>query len=261
MSPDDRIDRDLPAALDWEARRRAAQQPAADRAIAELAERLGPAPTLGRPRIRPLPGLSPTDARALWLLVLVALLVAATVIVLIVGAPRPTIVSHVSQRHAYALTLPSASWRVVERPGTWEPGAFIEANSPGVDYLEERGADGAIVEREYFYLSSQPVPDFMTVTDWVAGHDAVNELWQPCFEMVGAPASVVLDGVPARVATFRCEDFQGSGRAWTTIQTLAVHGERGYAFYYWPADQGADMPPTAELGAASDRWIDRFEFR
>jgi hypothetical protein len=262
MYDDERLDRTIRAALTWEADRAARSQPTLGTAAGQVAERLAPEPTLRRPRIVLFPGSEEAGRRVQPILVALILLAALMAGLAVVGAlsmAPPTTPIYSSVRHAYTIALPDRSWRVLERPGTWEPGAFLEANSPGVDYMEQVGPDGRVIEEVYVYLSSQRIPDFMTFEDWAAGHDRVNTLWQPCFVLQGAHQIGVVDGERARTGTYRCEDF-AEGVAWSTVQTLVVHGDRAYAIYLWPAAQGDDMPPPQQLVADSDSWLARIMF-
>jgi hypothetical protein len=259
MHDEDTLDRMIRTALTWEADRAARTQPSLGAAAGRLADRLEPEPTHSRPRVVAFPGLERSRWRTQPILIMVLLLAALLFGLAVVGSlSRPTVPIHTSDRHGYTLALPDHSWRVVERPGTWEPGAFIEAVSPGVDYLEQVGPDGTVIEDVYVYLSSQPVPDFMTFDDWASGHDAVNDLWQPCFELQGAHEARIVDGKAGRTGVYRCEDF--GGVAWATVQTLVMHRGRGYAIYLWPGAQGTDMPPKELLVAQSDEWLARISF-
>ena len=176
------------------------------------------------------------------------------------GAP-PDGVPFTSERHGYTVVLPDGfrGWTRIERPGTWELGEFFDASTnSGADDFELRSpTDGPAL---YVYLSSQPIPTWMTFEDWAAGHDAANRAEVPCFEPEGALGTVVVDGEPARSGTWTCENFSDSGVAWTTVQTLVAHNGRGYAIYVWPAEQGDAMPPLAELEAAAADWLSRFSF-
>lgn len=99
----------------------------------------------------------------------------------------------------------------------------------------------------------------MTFDAWAAGIDGVTTLWQPCFELQGSHDTIPVDGESARMGTYRCDNFAG-GLAWATAQTLVAHDGRGYAIYVWPAEQGAEMPPLAELRGEAERWLAGFSF-
>ena len=180
------------------------------------------------------------------------------------GVGGPNGVTYTSDRHGYSVFLPDG-WTVEERPGTWEVGEFFDANSDdGVDYFEELGADE--VPTLYVYLASQDIPDGMSFDEWVARHDVATTSEQPCFELVGSHESGLVDGETARIGTYQCEDFDGTGVPYTAVQTLAAHDGRGYAIYVWPAPLPGFQPAgweyltTAELQAAAAQWLDAIEF-
>jgi hypothetical protein len=159
------------------------------------------------------------------------------------------------------VVLPANEWRREERPGTWELGAFFEANtSSGVDYYERLDATPTGTPTYYVYLASQPIPFDMPFADWAAGHDAANAREVPCFRQVGTFEDRSVDGETARVGTHTCDDWGGPGVAWTTVQTLVIHNERGYAIYVWPFGDGDNMPPLNEIQAVAADWLSRFSF-
>jgi hypothetical protein len=166
---------------------------------------------------------------------------------------------HVSERHRYSIVLPSDEWRVLERPGEWALGAFFVGDDPGVDYLEERGSDGEIVENVFVYLSSQPIPDTMSFDHWADLHDTSNQHHAECFQLQGDFEAGVVGGETARIGTYHCADF-GDGNAWALVQTLVEHEGRGYAIYVFPGSQGAEMPAEPELRAAANDWLSRMSF-
>jgi hypothetical protein len=176
------------------------------------------------------------------------------------GGP-PDGVHFTSERHGYTVVLPDGfrGWTRIERPGTWELGDFFDTstNSGADDYELRNPTSGPAL---YVYLSSQPIPTWMTFEDWAAGHDAANRGEAACFEPEAALRTIVVDGEQARSGAWTCPDFADSGDAWTTIQTLVAHNGRGYAIYVWPAEQGDAMPPLAELEAAAADWLSRFSF-
>jgi hypothetical protein len=173
----------------------------------------------------------------------------------------PTGVPFTSERHGYTVVLPANEWRREERPGTWELGAFFEANtSSGVDYYERLDATPTGTPTYYVYLASQPIPFDMPFADWAAGHDAANAREVPCFRQVGTFEDRSVDGETARVGTHTCDDWGGPGVAWTTVQTLVIHNERGYAIYVWPFGDGDNMPPLNEIQAVAADWLSRFSF-
>jgi hypothetical protein len=173
----------------------------------------------------------------------------------------PTGVPFTSERHGYAVILPANEWRREERPGTWELGEFFDANSSsGVDYYERLDSTPLRAPTYFVYLSSQPIPFGMPFADWAAGHDAANAREFPCFQQVGTFEDRTVDGETARVATHTCDDWGGPGVAWTTVQTLAIHNDRGYAIYVWPYGDGANMPPLNEIQAVAADWLSRISF-
>ena len=180
------------------------------------------------------------------------------------GVGGPDGVTYTSDRHGYSVFLPDG-WTVEERPGTWEVGEFFDANSDdGVDYFEQLGADE--VPTLYVYLNSQLIPDGMSYDEWVARHDVAIASEQPCFELVGSNESRLVDGETARVGTYHCEDFDGTGTPYTGVLTMVAHDGRGYAIYVWPAPLPGFQPAgweyltTSELQAAAARWLDAVEF-
>jgi hypothetical protein len=177
------------------------------------------------------------------------------------GPGGPAGVPFTSERHGYTVVLPANEWRLEERPGTWELGAFFEANSPsGVDYYEKLDATPGRAPTYYVYLASQPIPFGMPFADWAAGHDAANTREFPCFYLVGGYEERAVGGETARVATQTCDDWGGPGVAWTTVQTLVMHNDRGYAIYVWPFSDGPNMPPITEIQAVAADWLSRFSF-
>jgi hypothetical protein len=173
------------------------------------------------------------------------------------GAPAGPV--HVSERHGYSIRLPDDSWRVLERPGTWRSSSFFTSDDPGVDYLEERGPDGQVVENLIVYLSSQDIPDGMSFDAWAAAHDAGVERRYPCFRLQGDYENGLVGGETARIGSYQCDDFGDSGAS-ATVQTLVAHDGRGYAIYVFPATQGTDMPALADLRAAAKNWLSRISF-
>jgi hypothetical protein len=174
------------------------------------------------------------------------------------GAPSG--IPFTSERHGYTIVLPDESWTVEERSGSWALGEFFDANSEaGVDYYEHLGPDGQPVL--YVYLSSQAVPAGMSFDEWVATHDASTDREQPCFKLVGEREERVVDGEPARISTYTCDDFSG-GLPWTGVQTMVAHAGRGYAIYVWPAPlPGFGTPSdmtTSELQDEAAKWLARF---
>lgn len=174
-----------------------------------------------------------------------------------VGAPPG--VKFISDRHTYSVILPDG-WTVEERPGSWELGAFFDANSnSGVDYFER--LDPKYGPPLYVYLSDQPIPAGMTFEAWAATHDSATREAQPCFEQIGTFENAIVDGENARVGAHRCEAFGSPlGGAWMTVQTLVGHGGRGYAIYVWPVWTGSAMPPVDELRDEAADWLSRFSF-
>ena len=132
-------------------------------------------------------------------------------------------------------------------------------DDPGVDYLEERGSDGEIVENVIVYLSSQPIPDGMSFDHWAAIHDTSNQHHAECFQLQGDHEPGVVGGETARIGTYHCADF-GDGKAWALVQTLVEHEGRGYAIYLFPGTQGSEMPAAPELRAATSDWLSRIAF-
>jgi hypothetical protein len=181
------------------------------------------------------------------------------------GIGGPGGVTYTSDRHGYSVFLPDG-WTVEERPGTWGLGQFFDANSEaGVDYFEEDlDADG--VPTLYVYLASQDIPDGTSFEDWLAGHDVATTAYQPCFELVGAYENRLVDGETARMGTYQCDDFDGTGIPYTGVQTMVAYNGRGYAIYVWPAPLPGFRPagwedmPVPELQAAAGRWLDAVEF-
>lgn len=172
----------------------------------------------------------------------------------------PTGVPFSSERYGYTVVLPANEWRRDERPGTWELGAFLDANSPGADYYERLDATPIRAANYYVYLAAQPIPFGMPFADWAAGHDAANARQFPCFYLVGDHEERLVDGETARVATHTCDDWGGPGVAWTTVQTLVIHNDLGYAIYVWPVADGDNMPPINEIQAVAADWLARFSF-
>jgi hypothetical protein len=176
------------------------------------------------------------------------------------GAPSG--IPFTSDRHGYTVVLPDDSWTVEERSGTWGLGEFFEANSEaGVDYYEHLGPDGQPVL--YVYLSSQAVPEGMSFDEWVATHDAATDREQPCFYLVGDYEERMVDGEPARIGTYTCDNFE-AGIPYTGVQTMVAHAGRGYAIYVWPAPLPGFGPPsdmsTSELQDEATKWLSRFTF-
>ena len=171
--------------------------------------------------------------------------------------PTPT-ETFTSTHHGYTVRLPAGEWTFEQRPGSWELGEFFDANSDdGVDYYERPSV--ARPPALYVYIASQAVPDGMVFDDWAATHDAANEAEVPCFLPTAAAEQATVDGEPARVIVQRCENFNGD-RAWMTVQTLFMHGTRGYALYVWPQVDGDLMPTVEELKAQSAAWLAGFTF-
>lgn len=170
--------------------------------------------------------------------------------------PTPT-ESFTSSRHGYTVQLPEGEWTFEEMPGSWAIGEFFDANSEsGIDYYERPSA--ARPPALYAYIASQLMAG-MSFEDWAATHDAANDVAVPCFDPFGDVESATVDGEPARVIVQHCPNFDVDN-AWTTIQTLFVHGDRGYALYVWPQVQGALMPPPEDLKAESASWLSGFTF-
>jgi hypothetical protein len=201
--------------------------------------------------------------------------VAAAVVVAVVafgslngrfGAGGPPGVPFTSERHVYTVVLPDDSWIVEERPGSWTlAGGFFDANSgAGVDYFEDLDSRGE--PTLYVYLATQDIPDGTTFDEWTALHDAATKGEQPCFELVGSFETRLVDGEPARIGAHRCADYESTGIPWTGVQTMLVHGGRGYAIYVWPAPipgfgpPGAPERPLSELEAQAADWLARFSF-
>ena len=179
-----------------------------------------------------------------------------------VGGPDG--VTYTSDRHGYSVFLPDG-WTVEERPGTWDVGEFFDANSDdGVDYFEDVNDDG--IPTLYVYLASQDIPENMSFDEWVARHDVATASEQPCFELLGSHESRPVDGETARVGTYQCADFDGSGTPYTGVQTLVAHDGRGYAIYVWPAPlpgfqpAGWEYQSTGDLQAAAEDWLANVEF-
>jgi hypothetical protein len=179
-----------------------------------------------------------------------------------VGGPDG--VTYTSDRHGYSVFLPDG-WTVEERPGTWDVGEFFDANSDdGVDYFEDVNDDG--IPTLYVYLASQDIPENMSFDEWVARHDVATASEQPCFELLGSHESRPVDGETARVGTYQCADFDGSGTPYTGVQTLVAHDGRGYAIYVWPGPlpgfrpAGWEYQSTSELQAAAEDWLANVEF-
>jgi hypothetical protein len=180
------------------------------------------------------------------------------------GVGGPGGVTYTSDRHGYSVFLPDG-WTVEERLGTWELGEFFDANSEdGVDYFEDVNADG--IPTLYVYLASQPIPVGMSFDEWVARHDVATTLNEPCFALVSPHESRLVDGENARVGTYHCEDFDGTGIPYTGVQAMVTHDGRGYAIYVWPAPLPGFRPPGWEdmpipdLEAAAARWLATVEF-
>lgn len=203
-------------------------------------------------------------------LVLSATAVAAAVVVAVValgplnGGPPvggPPGVAFTSERHGYTVVLPADSWYREERPGTWELGAFFDANSDsGVDYFEDQVSTLGPPPTWYVYLASQDIPEGTDFDEWVALHDAATDRDARCFQQLGSYESRPLDGETARIGTYRCEQFGEQLVPWTTVQTLVAHRGRGYAIYVWPVAMGAQMPPVAEIQAFANDWLAGFSF-
>ena len=175
------------------------------------------------------------------------------------GPAGPSGPVHTSERHGYSIILPDDNWRVLERPGSWAIGRFFTSDDPGVDYLEERGPDGQVVENFIVYLNSQVIPAGMSFDAWAARHDEVVESVHPCFQLQGEYETGVVGGETARIGTYRCDDF-GEGGAWASVQTLVAHEGRGYAIYVFPRTQGSEMPAPAELRTVARDWLSRISF-
>jgi hypothetical protein len=180
------------------------------------------------------------------------------------GVGGPDGVTYTSDRHGYSVFLPDG-WTVEERSGTWELGQFFDANSEaGVDYFEELNADG--IPTLYVYLASQEIPAGMSFDEWLARNDVATTGYQPCFELVGSYERRLVDGATARIGTYQCEDFDGTGTPYTGVQTLVSHDGRGYAIYVWPAPlpgfqpAGWEYQSTTELQAAAAQWLAGFKF-
>ncbi len=171
-----------------------------------------------------------------------------------IGPAAPTGPVYTSERHGYSIILPDDSWRVLERPGRWTLGAFIDPGSPGVDALQERG-----VEDIHVYLSSQPIPAGMSFDAWAAIHDAANEREASCFRLQGEYETGVVGGETARIGTYRCDDF-GGGDAAELVQALVAHEGRGFAIYVFADTFGSELPPRAELRATANDWLSRISF-
>lgn len=122
MNADERLDRIVRDALTWEADRAARTQPTLDAAARKLASVLPPDPSLDRPRVTALPGSRGMEPRAL-MLVVVALMLALLAALVVIGSSRPSEPIHTSERPLYSLVLPNERWRIIKRPGVWEPGA------------------------------------------------------------------------------------------------------------------------------------------
>jgi hypothetical protein len=165
---------------------------------------------------------------------------------------------HESARHGYRLRLPDDSWHVTEQPGEWLQGAFLDAETAGVDYFDTAAVPprGDIV---YVWLSSQPIPDGMSFEDWLDAQDRVVQNVQPCFVLQGSYEDVRVDGERGRLGAYRCESFAGSGIPWHTVQLLFEHEGRGYAMYFWP-EQEPQAPPLADIRREALRWLPGFEF-
>lgn len=178
------------------------------------------------------------------------------------GFGAPPGIQFTSDRHGYTVVLPDDSWTVEERPGSWELGEFFDANSAdGVDFYEHLGPNGQPVL--YVYLATQAVPEGMSFDDWAATHDAATDREAACFRLVDRHGDRLLDGEPSRTSTNTCDDFN-AGIPWTGVQTMAIHGDRGYAIYVWPGPYPGEGPPSdmtdSELRDEAAKWLARFSF-
>ncbi len=233
-----------------------------ERAAWETIERLG---NIQQRRSSRLPG-----SQRMHRLMLSAAAVAAAVIAVVVaiGSPdrnpqvgAPSGIAFVSERHGYTVTLPQNLWRREERSGAWALGEFFDANTPsGVDYFEALDETPTRAPTLYVYLASQAIPGGMTFDEWAASHDAATDREQPCFGLLGNYERRRVAGEMARIGTHRCDDFDGEGNAWVTVQTLVAHNGRGYAIYVWPIQQGLGMPPIRDIQTAATDWLARFSF-
>lgn len=259
---DERFDQLIKASLSWQADDVLAQQPKR-LAIRRLAVRLGRsadavAPkesgTAGRPRHR--------FARlaADFAVLAVAFVVGIGGVVYMLGPGSrfgPSGPLHVSERHGYSLRLPDADWGVVEIPGQWGLGTFLDAQSPGSDYFE-RGEESRH-PMTYMWLASQAIPAQMSFDGWLYLQDGVTSASVPCFTLQGEYTYATVGGVRARVGVYYCPNFMGSETGWATVQVLVAQDGRGYAMYFWP-EQEPEMPPLPEVRREALRWLSGFSF-
>jgi hypothetical protein len=177
------------------------------------------------------------------------------------GATGPL---HVSERHGYSIALPDGSWRVTEQPGEWEVGAFLGAESSGSDYFDrradpDRSVGSAPSPLVYMWMSSQTIPPGMSFDGWLYAQDGVTAAAAPCFVLQGEYEQVRVGGEAGRLGYYYCDDFDGSGTAWATMQVLFAHGGRGYAMYFWPEQEPA-LAPKLDIRREVGRWLSRFAF-
>ena len=147
------------------------------------------------------------------------------------GVGGPDGVTYTSDRHGYSVFLPNG-WTVEERSGTWELGAFFDANSEaGVDYFEGLDADG--IPTLYVYLASQPIPAGMSFDEWVGRHDVATAAMRRASSSSGRTRAASSTARPpasvrntARTSTTAASRTRASKR-WSPITAAATPSTSG----------------------------------